>query len=138
MPFLAGARYAFFTNEWVRLGLQANIGISLVRGSITIDPNESSNIIESSSLSYGGTAYTGELLAFSEWGFYRSFKIGFDLGYSFNSLSNVRIRGSSGNFARTFSVGDRLMIYDSATATSSPLKIRLSSFIFMLGVKAVF
>ena len=53
-------------------------------------------------------------------------------------MSNVKIKGSSGNYARTFTAGDRLMIYDSATGTSSPLKIKLSSFIFMLGVKAVF
>jgi hypothetical protein len=138
VPLLAGARYAFFTNEWVRLGLQANLGISFIRGNITINPNQSSNTIEFSSLNYGGTAYTGELLVFSEWGFYKAFKIGFDMGYSLNSLSNVKIRGSSGNFSRTFSSGDRLMIYDSASGTSSPLKIKMSSFIFMLGIKTVF
>ena len=80
IPFLAGARYSFFSNEWVRLGLQGNVGMSLVRGSISINPNQASDTISFSSLNYGGTGLTGELLAFSEWGFYRSFKIGFDVG----------------------------------------------------------
>ena len=139
VPFLVGAKYSVYNNEWIRVGPKVDLGINLIRGNIDLKINSSaSQPIQNSSLSYGGTGFSGDILIFTEAKLSRVVNIEFDLGYSLTRLSSTKINGSSGNFATEFEPGKQLMIFDSKTGKSTPLTVNLSGFEFLLSAKVLF